>query len=64
MTMENEIECKYSGSVLELAKTVRFNPATEEYEYSCVNCALAWEKRQIFPTHTTLNSVELRIIRK
>ena len=44
MSDQNEAECKYCGGVLQLAKAVQLNPETEEFEYACINCALAWEK--------------------
>ena len=45
MPVSNKIDCKYCGSVIELSRAVVLNPETEEYEYACVNCALAWEKK-------------------
>jgi len=52
MTEADEAECKYCGGVLELTRVVQLNPETEEFEYSCVNCALAWEKKKGTPPHT------------
>jgi len=45
MTEADEAECKYCGAVLELTRVVQLNPETEEFDYRCVNCALAWEKK-------------------
>ena len=47
MSDPSEGECKYCGGVLQLAKAVHFNPETEEFEYACVNCALASEKKLV-----------------
>jgi DNA-directed RNA polymerase subunit RPC12/RpoP len=44
-----EVECKYCGSLIEMAKAVRLNPETEEYEYACVNCAIRFEKMKLDP---------------
>ncbi len=52
MIETDEAECKYCGGVLELARAVQLNPVTEEFEYTCANCALAWERKGKDSKHT------------
>lgn len=42
-----EVECKYCGSYIEVAKAVRLNTETGEYEYACEGCAIKWAKKTI-----------------
>jgi len=42
-----EVECKFCGSYIEVAKTVKINTETGEYEYACEGCAIKWSKKTI-----------------
>jgi hypothetical protein len=49
-----EVECKYCGSYIDVAKAVKLNEESGEFEYACEGCAIQWKDKKRTITDDTI----------
>ena len=49
-----EVECNFCGSYIDVAKAVKLNVESGEYEYVCEGCAIQWKDKKIMITDDSI----------